>query len=459
LIKGKNGLWSWLGSHALPSVLVAAMTLGIVACSNPVASGPVAVTGIQLDVNNLSLFPEAGHRFVPTFTPLGATNRGITWASDNASIATVSADGIVKAIAVGSATITATTTDGAKVASCSITVPNDSYGVDFGIAFTPAGHMLLAGRVGASSSDCTPCYWDNGTLVRLPLGDGNAFGKASRVAVDATRGDVYINGWVGATSAATVPVYWKNGTLYSLPMGTGNAEFSFGQTLVDASGNYYIAGAVGASSNNVDWRPCYWQKGVLNFLPLGNSRTYGQAYGMALDPQGGLAFSGWTGGGSYGYPGYWRSGNPQVDIQLSVGDTYYNNFGMAFDNTGAMIIVGDSGSSNTTKTPAYWKNGAETKLDNSGYAQGQTLDIAVDSADDVYITGWSGIDEPSALGVYWKNGTRVPVDFGSYVGASSGVYLVTVNGGHVYLTGDVGDSTGHFYPALWTDGILTTLSY
>lgn len=54
--------------------------------------------------------------------PLSATNKRLTWTSSKTSVATVE-DGIITAIAVGEATITATTTDGSNLsATCKVTV-------------------------------------------------------------------------------------------------------------------------------------------------------------------------------------------------------------------------------------------------------------------------------------------------------------------------------------------------
>ena len=55
-------------------------------------------------------------------SPQNATNKGVTWQSDNNGIATVSPTGVVTGVHAGSTTITATTKDGGKVARHSITV-------------------------------------------------------------------------------------------------------------------------------------------------------------------------------------------------------------------------------------------------------------------------------------------------------------------------------------------------
>ena len=56
-------------------------------------------------------------------SPVGATNKTLTWSSSNTAVATVDSNGLVTAVGAGSATITATTQDGSNVsATCEITV-------------------------------------------------------------------------------------------------------------------------------------------------------------------------------------------------------------------------------------------------------------------------------------------------------------------------------------------------
>ncbi|NLU47396.1 MAG: Ig-like domain-containing protein, partial [Syntrophomonadaceae bacterium] len=53
-----------------------------------------------------------------TVSPSNAANKKVFWTSDNEEVATVDEDGRVTALAVGNATITATTEDGGKKATC-----------------------------------------------------------------------------------------------------------------------------------------------------------------------------------------------------------------------------------------------------------------------------------------------------------------------------------------------------
>ena len=57
-----------------------------------------------------------------TVTPSNATNKSVSWTSDDTNVATVSGSGMVTAIGAGTATITVTTTDGSKTDTCEVTV-------------------------------------------------------------------------------------------------------------------------------------------------------------------------------------------------------------------------------------------------------------------------------------------------------------------------------------------------
>ena len=82
----------------------------------------VAVTGVTLDKSELTL--EAGRTVTLTATvaPADATDKSVTWASSNESVATVSANGKVTAVAEGAATITVKTADGGFTKTCTVTV-------------------------------------------------------------------------------------------------------------------------------------------------------------------------------------------------------------------------------------------------------------------------------------------------------------------------------------------------
>ncbi len=86
-----------------------------------VISEPIAVTGVTLNKTTLVLQEGETSNLVATVQPSTATNKNVTWSTSDASVATVD-NGNVKALAVGSATITVTTEDGNKTASAEVSV-------------------------------------------------------------------------------------------------------------------------------------------------------------------------------------------------------------------------------------------------------------------------------------------------------------------------------------------------
>ncbi|WP_313447097.1 phage tail tube protein [Pseudomonas sp.] len=83
---------------------------------------PIVVAAVDVTPATLSLAVGATGDLEVVVTPAGASQQ-VTWTSSDATKASVSATGLVKGIAVGSATITATSkADGTKTDTCAVTV-------------------------------------------------------------------------------------------------------------------------------------------------------------------------------------------------------------------------------------------------------------------------------------------------------------------------------------------------
>lgn len=80
------------------------------------------VRGVSLDQYVLTLIEGGTAQLTATVEPIDATNKKVTWSSSAPGVATVDASGNVTAVAEGTATITATTDDGGKTATCTVTV-------------------------------------------------------------------------------------------------------------------------------------------------------------------------------------------------------------------------------------------------------------------------------------------------------------------------------------------------
>ena len=81
-----------------------------------------AVTSVTLDKTSCDLLVDETIQLVATVNPGIAANKNVTWTSSNNNVATVDANGLVTAKSAGNATITVTTADGGKTATCIVNV-------------------------------------------------------------------------------------------------------------------------------------------------------------------------------------------------------------------------------------------------------------------------------------------------------------------------------------------------
>ena len=81
---------------------------------------PIAVAGVTLNKTEIELFVGGSERLNATVSPDNATDKTVVWTSSDSDVATVDANGNVTAVAIGSATITASC--GSVKAECKVTV-------------------------------------------------------------------------------------------------------------------------------------------------------------------------------------------------------------------------------------------------------------------------------------------------------------------------------------------------
>ena len=81
----------------------------------------IHVQGVSLDKTNITLTEGETDTLTATVMPDDATNKNITWSTSNPDVVSVQ-NGVVTANSAGTATITVTTEDGNKTATCQVTV-------------------------------------------------------------------------------------------------------------------------------------------------------------------------------------------------------------------------------------------------------------------------------------------------------------------------------------------------
>ncbi len=166
----------------------------------------VRVTSITLDKSMADMHPRETLQLIPTILPENASDKTVTWKSDRSSVATVDANGKVTAISAGTAKITATTKDGGKTASCTISVTNipvESVSLDkVAAAVEKEGTVTLKATVLPANASIKSVTWiSSNTAVATVDGDGNVTGHKLGTAIITVR---TIDG--GKTNSCSVTV-------------------------------------------------------------------------------------------------------------------------------------------------------------------------------------------------------------------------------------------------------------
>ena len=168
-------------------------------CKVTVSDKEIKVTGVKLNKSETSLLVGGNETLTATVLPEDATNQNVTWKSDKPEIATVDANGKVTAVKVGEATITVTTEDGGKTATCKVTVSETSVAVT-GVTLNKTALTLNIGASETLSATVAPADATNK--------------KVTWKSSDAAVATVDTNGKVTAVKAgeATITVTTEDGS-------------------------------------------------------------------------------------------------------------------------------------------------------------------------------------------------------------------------------------------------------
>ena len=200
-------------SNSAGSVTSNAVTLTVNAATVP-------VNGVSLNKSELSLFTGESETLTATVTPNDATNQNVTWSSDNPEVATVEG-GNVTAVGAGTATITVTTEDGKKKATCTVNVTDKTYSItadttalNFGSAYTgyvqPAAQTVTVKNTGNQPVTLNqPVSTDNfvvGNLTDTELAAGETASFTVQPKAGLSAGTYSENIKVTGTGDATVTI-------------------------------------------------------------------------------------------------------------------------------------------------------------------------------------------------------------------------------------------------------------
>lgn len=143
------------------------------------------VTGVSLSPAALALHPGENSSLTATITPSNATNKNVAWSTNNSSVATVSG-GTVSAVSAGTATITVTTEDGGKTASCTVTVTDVAVsGVTLNkssLTIARLGTETLTATVAPSNATNKNINWSSSNSSVATVSNGTVTGVSAGTA-------------------------------------------------------------------------------------------------------------------------------------------------------------------------------------------------------------------------------------------------------------------------------------
>ena len=134
-----------------------------------VTVNPIQPTGIKATPETSTLYGLNGTvRLSANVMPSNATNKTVTWSSNNTSVATVSSDGTVKAVGYGTAVITAKTVNG-LTSNCTINVKKEEV-TSLTIATQPTKTNYYVGDTLNTAGLTLKAAYNNGTTQTITGG-------------------------------------------------------------------------------------------------------------------------------------------------------------------------------------------------------------------------------------------------------------------------------------------------
>ena len=259
--------------------LSALVSLATVGCKGGKEDGPgeaseVKVTGVSISPNNSKIKVGETVALTATVSPNNAGDKRVTWTSGNESVATVSQSGVVTGVSAGLVAITATSMDGGKTGTASVTVE-------------PGGSVPSTISVTGVTLEKTELTLEEGKtemLVAKVSPDDATNKKVTWSSSDASVAKVDDNGTVTAVKAgsATITVTTVDGgktatckvTVTAKSFSVESVTLDKTSVTLEVGGKVQLTATVlpaEATNKNVTWSTS--DKNVVTLAPIGPTAT------------------------------------------------------------------------------------------------------------------------------------------------------------------------------------------
>jgi uncharacterized protein YjdB len=402
-------------------------------CEVTVTSAIVAVTGVAIEPASLLLTVGDEARVNALVLPANATNKIVTWRSNDPGVAAVIGGSVitgatVRAMSAGTAIITATTEDGGFEAECEVTVAN----------------VYAAGYEDNAQGIAVAKLWVNG--VPRELGNGIYPSYANSVFV--SNGIVYVAGYELKAQVSRA-MLWVNDGMSVSPVDITNGSSHAGASSVAVSnGVTYVAGYEENMGVPV---ARLWMNGVP--LTLSGSGTKAGASSVFIED--GIVYVA-------GYEEFNGISRAKLWVNFVPSDVSTGSVNAAatsvFVSGGKICVAGYENSSpfNTLRRAMLWINGAPEILSADNNNAAATSVCA--SGSNVYVAGYENNAYSKSIAAFWRSEAgRTSLSDGSYNAAAASIFVFAGNG-NIYVAGHENNPYGRSAAMLWINGIRQPLT-
>lgn len=366
-------------------------------CQVTVKKKVIPVTSVSLDKSTLTLTEEETCRLTATIEPADATNQNVTWTSDDTAVATVSADGLVTAVQAGTATITVTTEDGGKTATCRVTVkmkeiPVTDVFLDYAEATLTEGDTLqLTATVSPADATNQNVSWESSDTFVATVSDSGLITAVSEgtATITVTTEDG------GLTASCLVTVIKEesgddDGHEYvDLGLSVKWATCNLGANSPEEYGDYFAWGETAPKSDD-SWATYKWCEGTDSTLTKYNINS---DYGIVddrtrLEMEDDAACANWG--------EQWRMPTDAEWSELM--DNCISMWTIQNGVLGRKFVSKKNGNSIFLPTAGRWYEGSLVDARSHGYYWSSTL--CTDAPDNAYCVDFS------SRGIYLDPGSR-----------------------------------------------------
>lgn len=254
----QSRLYGYLDDIRIYNRTLTSSEINIIKTGEYLSGGTVSVTGVTISPSGPSIVTGNTVQLTANVAPTNATNKTVTWASNNTSVATVNSLGMVTGNSAGSAIITATTQDGGFTATSAITVTSSSIAVT-GVTVLPSSASVAVGNSVSLTATVAPSNATNKTVTWSTSNSSIATVSASGLVTGVATGTANItvttqDGNFTATSAITITE--PTGGTSPWQQGTGGIFYNFGNVGIGTQNTFgyklAVNGTIGAKEVKVE---------------------------------------------------------------------------------------------------------------------------------------------------------------------------------------------------------------